>query len=241
MFSLHSGQEPLSALKKKLLIIGDFSFTSRKSNKPEPFQQASFFPLKACWLVKAFCKSLSTQTELNPGSLWNCAPFSHHIQPSQQLSRPGISQWGERHWSMVGDLLTLWESPFAVLPIGESSVWARPTDSQPCPKLATKSETRQQTSSLNRYWISSASSKLSSSSWNTLLGGGAHMYKAYFCLFTWNTHFSPHFVGYSLGLYVMGEEKSPSLLPLPPAPSQHPLSLASSVKSNSCNPLNHFS
>lgn len=81
-------------------------------------------------------------------------------------------------------LLTLWESSFAVSAIAESSVWVRSTGSQPCPKLATKSETRQQTSSLNRYWIFSASSKLSSTLWNTLLGGGAHMYKAYFCLFT---------------------------------------------------------
>lgn len=44
-------------------------------------------------------------------------------------------------------LLTLWESLFAASASRESSVWVRPTGSQPCPKLATKSETRQQTSS----------------------------------------------------------------------------------------------
>lgn len=54
------------------------------------------------------------------------------------------------------------------------------------------------------------------------------------------TSLFPHFVGYSLGFSTI-EEKCPSPLPLPPAPSQHPLSLASSVKLNSCNPLNHFS
>lgn len=55
------------------------------------------------------------------------------------------------------------------------------------------------------------------------------------------TSLFPHFLGYSLRFYTMGKEKCPSPLPLPSAPSQHPLSLASSVKLNSCNPLNHFS
>lgn len=50
----------------------------------------------------------------------------------------------------------------------QSSIWIRPTQSQPCSKLAPKSETSQQSSSLDRYWISSASSKLSSNSWNVL-------------------------------------------------------------------------
>lgn len=54
MFSLHSGQEPLGALKKKLLIIGDFSFTSRKSNKPEPFHQSFLLPVKSMLTCQSF-------------------------------------------------------------------------------------------------------------------------------------------------------------------------------------------
>lgn len=50
------------------------------------------------------------------------------------------------------------------------------------------------------------------------------------------THHLPHFLGYSLRFHMIGEEKHP----LPSAPPQPPLSLASSAKSNSRNPSNHF-
>lgn len=103
-------------------------------------------------------------------------------------------------------LLTPWESPFAASAIGDSSVWVRPTGSQPCPKLATKSETRHKhphsTGTGSPLPAPNSVAARGTCCWEEVPICTKHISV---CLL--EIHFFPRFAGYSLGLYVLGEEK----------------------------------